>query len=100
MCKGRPFTRREKRDVWEMRNEKFPSLIARHLMFTYPLDNGGQRTDRGVRQLITRLKQADAEGRLREELGTDDLPEIQEIPAPPPVPVEVKKRTGKRKTPA
>jgi hypothetical protein len=72
MTKGKPFTRREKRDVWAMRNEKFPSIIARYLVTRYPLDNGGQRTERGVRELLTRMRAAEQEGRLRDELGVDD----------------------------
>lgn len=94
MTKGKAFTPREKRDVWEMRKEKYPSIIARHLVTMYPLDNGGQRTERGVRELLTRLRLAEQEGRLSEELGVTDQEEEEIVAAPiPTIPKTVKKHT-------
>lgn len=55
MTSGRPFSDREIEFIKEHMNEKYPSVLARHLGIHYADDNGGFRSKKSVASLIRRL---------------------------------------------
>ena len=55
MASGKPLTDRERRFIEENRNEKFPSVLARHLSLYYSSENNGSRSTRTVQEYIRKL---------------------------------------------
>ena len=74
MVSGKPLTDRERRFIEENRNEKFPSILARHLGLYYSEDNGGSRCTETVKIY---LKSLDAGAPVAEEAKPEKA-------APPP----------------
>jgi len=58
MASGKPLHAVEKRVIEEMQNEKFPTVIARHLPMNYGEFNGGSRATSTVQAYIRTLKRA------------------------------------------
>jgi hypothetical protein len=56
MVSGKPLTDRERRFIEENRNEKFPTVLARHLALHYAEDNNGSRSTRTVQEYIRKLE--------------------------------------------
>ena len=56
MASGKPLTDREKAFIRANRTEKFPSVLARHLVLYYSADNNGSRSTRTVQEYIRKLE--------------------------------------------
>ena len=56
MASGKPLTDREKAFIAANRTEKFPSVLARHLVMHYSADNNGSRSTRTVQEYIRKLE--------------------------------------------
>lgn len=56
MTSGKPLSAREKAFIELWADEKFPTVIARHLGAYYAEDNGGSRSTQTVRNYIRDLK--------------------------------------------
>lgn len=56
MTSGKPLSEREKAFIERWADEKFPTVIARHLGVYYAEDNGGSRSAQAVRNYIQALK--------------------------------------------
>jgi hypothetical protein len=55
MGSGRPFSQRELKFIREHLDEKYPSVIARHLGLHYSEDNGGSRSSKSVAAQMKKL---------------------------------------------
>ena len=58
MASGKPLHAVEKRVIEQMQDEKFPTIIARHLAMNYGEYNGGTRATSTVQTYIRTLKRA------------------------------------------
>ena len=56
MTSGKPLSQREKAFIEQWAEEKYPSVIARHLGAYYAEDNGGSRSTQTVRNYIQEMK--------------------------------------------
>lgn len=56
MTSGKPLSAREKAFIELWADEKFPTVIARHLGAYYAEDNGGSRSTQTVRNYILEVK--------------------------------------------
>lgn len=56
MTSGKPLSEREKACIEQWAEEKYPSVIARHLGAYYTEDNGGSRSTQTVRNYIQEMK--------------------------------------------
>jgi len=66
MASGKPLTDRERRFIEENRNEKFPSVLARHLSLYYSSENNGSRSTRTVQEYIRKLdREAEKKAKVR-----------------------------------
>jgi hypothetical protein len=73
MASGKPLTDRERRFIEENRNEKFPSVLARHLSLYYSSENNGSRSTRCVQEYIRELNRKERE-----------VQEVKPSPSSPP----------------
>lgn len=58
MASGKPLHWVEKKVIEQMRDEKFPTVIARHLALHYSEYNGGSRATSTVQAYIRSLSRA------------------------------------------
>jgi hypothetical protein len=58
MASGKPLHAVEKRVIEQMQDEKFPTIIARHLTMNYSQYNGGSRATSTVQAYIRTLRRA------------------------------------------
>lgn len=58
MASGKPLSDREKAFIIANINEKFPTIIARHLALYYADDNGGSRSTWTVQEFVRKYRRA------------------------------------------
>ena len=58
MVSGKPLSKREQAFILANIDEKFPTVIARHLALYYGEDNGGSRSTWTVQEFIRRQRRA------------------------------------------
>jgi hypothetical protein len=75
MASGKPLHAVEKRVIEQMQDEKFPTIIARHLTMNYSQYNGGSRATSTVQAYIRALNRKEREVR-----------EVKPSPSFPPTP--------------
>lgn len=56
MTSGKPFSKRELAFIRQHMNEKYPSVIARHLGQHYSEDNGGSRSTKAVASVMLKMR--------------------------------------------
>ena len=79
MASGKPLTDREKAFIRANRDEKFPTIIARHLTMFYAEDNGGSRCTETVKIY---LKSLDAPAPVAEEAKPEKATPPARVRAP------------------